>query len=115
MKDGSKDGKGKKVSELGLAAFILGAVANGLVFLLCFRFIFVPSGSSIRPMGLVWLIFLISLAALVVVLPMSIWSLIHHKLNKWAIYGIIFSLSPFPLAIIIMKYSSYVKGFEFSP
>jgi hypothetical protein len=106
------DNRVEKDSEPGKMPFVLGAVANGIILISSIPFLLVPEGTRIRPMGWRMIVFSISFAALVIVLPLSISSLIRHKTNKWAIWGIVFSLLPFPLAISILGILMQVIGFD---
>ena len=94
------------VSVGGLASFLALALAS--------QFFFVPHGAHIRPMG--WTLQITCLAgfALVVGVPTALYALFKPP-RKLALIGLVLSLLPYPLSIVLVRIASAVCGFTLSP
>jgi len=96
------------------------AVSSGLFFcwiviLTTIPFAFVPRGLGIRPMGWASLMFELAGVALIPGLALSTISAILGEPRKLWFWGIVLSLTPLPLSIMLLRLISLVFGVELEP
>ena len=92
----------------------VGGLASILVLGLASPFFFVPRGAHIRPMG--WAVQVICLAgfAFLIGVPAALFAL-RQPPRKLAVTGLILSLLPYPLSIVLVRIAAAVCGFTLSP
>ncbi len=92
----------------------VGGLASVLVLALASPFFFVPHGAHIRPMG--WAVQVACLAgfALVIGVPAALVALFKPP-RKLALIGLVLSLLPYPLSVVLVRIAAAVCGFTLSP
>ena len=103
-----------KIPLFGKIALATGILSNGVVIALSIPFFAVPHGSGIRPMAWAAFMFMIAFWALVVGLPSSIISF-RSCSRRVSIVSLILSLSPLPLAVLLLHSIATICGFELEP
>ena len=96
-------------------SFGLGAFFNLVIVVNAVPFLFVPHGHGVRPMGWAVLMFVTAGAALWLGLPLALLSRLRGERGRLAGWGIVLSLTPLPLALILLHSLSAICGFELEP
>ena len=92
----------------------VGGLASLIALALASQFFFVPRGAHIRPMGWAVLIACLAGVALIIGVPTALYAL-RRPPRKLAVIGLILSLLPYPVSVVLVRIASAVCGFTLSP
>ncbi len=92
----------------------VGGLASLIALALASQFFFVARGAHIRPLG--WAVLIAGLAgsALLIGVPTAVYAM-RQPPRKLAVAGLVLSLLPYPLSVVVARIAAAVCGFTFSP
>ena len=103
-----------KIPPSGMMALIAGVLGNGVVIAYAIPFLTLAPGTSIRPMAWAALMFLVALVTLIVGLPSALISFFSCS-KRVGIAGLLLSLTPLPLASVLLHLIAKICGLELAP
>ena len=99
----------------GLAAFSVPVIANGLVWVFSRHLFSLPVGASIRPMGWVGLMAVITAATFVIAVPLGIIAFVKERPRVLGLIGVMMGFTPYFFADFLLNYAAAMRGLSISP
>lgn len=92
----------------------VGIIGNGILVLSCLPFFAIPRGTGIRPMSWAMLVAFIAVCTLAVGLPSALISFRSSR-RRVSITALVLSITPWPLAVLLLRAIAAVCGLEIEP
>ena len=103
-----------KIPPSGKIALIAGFLGNGIVVASEMPLLALAPGTGIRPMGWAVLMFLVAFGTAIVGLPASLISFTSCR-KRVGIVGLLLSLTPLPLASVLLHVIARICGLDLEP
>jgi hypothetical protein len=100
---------GLRITPVGKISLTAGLLGNGGIIVICLQLLKVPRGGAVQPMSEAGCVIAIAFCAFIAGLPSALVS--FRSCSRWvSLAGLLLSVSPWPLSLVLLYLIAAVRG-----